>query len=210
MPRVQLHIHLHRYGLGIVLYSMKKEEAPYELENANGVNPFRPLQNKTLQLRPLPNPYPIALTPFSLDFGPPLQALFQYDVTNCIVHARSNIMNHIHVYGDGLFPPFPYTFEERSGSVTFLAGVISQQSVRDVMYSDIIAILEVFLDKMIREGYFRRYATIITTTLERNFIGNTVVGFSGDQALQRYTSSDELFVSRLVKQYSRTHVLGHF
>ncbi|KAL8757034.1 MAG: hypothetical protein Q9199_002511 [Rusavskia elegans] len=111
-----------------------------------------------LQLGPLPNPFPLPDTPFSLDFHEDHAAARQLPPTNvaeCIATIRRETLQHIRRYGNGLIPPLGFQI---SGIGVDL---VSAHQPMPLTYQDFVAILLVFAHKMGREGYYERFADII-------------------------------------------------
>ncbi|KAI4281022.1 MAG: hypothetical protein L6R38_003995 [Xanthoria sp. 2 TBL-2021] len=111
-----------------------------------------------LQLGPLPNPFPLPDTLFSLDFHEDHTAARQLppaNVAECIATIRRETLQHIRRYGNGPIPPLGFQI---SGIGVDL---VSAHQQTPLTYQDFVAILLVFSHKMGREGYYERFADII-------------------------------------------------
>ncbi|KAL8878340.1 MAG: hypothetical protein Q9198_003828 [Flavoplaca austrocitrina] len=122
------------------------------------LGPEGPLRTSHLQVDPLPNPFPLPNTPFSLDFhqvqpGAPL--LPRANAFECLITIRREMLQYIGRHGNG--PISSLGFQIRGIGVD-LAAAHQQTPLR---YHDFVAILVTISLKMSREGYYARFADII-------------------------------------------------
>ncbi|KAL8987522.1 MAG: hypothetical protein Q9177_003276 [Variospora cf. flavescens] len=115
---------------------------------------------KEVQFPPIPNPYPLPDTPFSLNFRdkPDRGArLPRADVERSITIAQQEIHQHIQRHGNGKMSGRTF----RNGDIDLSLGLDSRGT--DFTYQDFFAALLVFALKMSREGYYERYADLMYT-----------------------------------------------
>ena len=111
-----------------------------------------------LEVDPLPNPFPLPNTPFSLDFHqvqPGAPHLPRANAFECLITIRREMLQYIGRHGNG--PISSLGFQIRGIAVDLVAAH-QQTSLR---YHDFVAILLTISLKMSREGYYARFADII-------------------------------------------------
>lgn len=107
---------------------------------------------------PLPNPFPLPNTPFSLDFHelhPGAPHLPRANVFECLMTIRREMLQHIGEQGNG--PISSLGFQIRGIGLDLVAA--HQQTA--LRYHDFVVILLTISLKMGREGYYARFADII-------------------------------------------------
>ncbi|KAL8883271.1 MAG: hypothetical protein Q9192_007296 [Flavoplaca navasiana] len=122
------------------------------------LGPEGPLGTSHLQVDPLPNPFPLPNTPFSLDFHqvhPGAPHLPRANVFECLMTIRREMLQYIGRHGNG--PISSLGFQIRGIAVDLVAA--HQQT--PLRYHDFVAILLTISLKMSREGYYARFADII-------------------------------------------------
>lgn len=139
--------------------------------------------NRTLQLDPIPNPYPVPDTAFSLDFQMGEFMLVRRDVVGCINYAYSVIVDHINQHGDTPIPRDPAPLKVISDTVEFSILSIIAPHLPVVSYSDTLAILRAFAMKMSRNGY-RSWFALIVTTEGGDHIGGALITQVQEESLQ--------------------------
>lgn len=123
--------------------------------------------NTGLTLQPLPDPFPIAHTPFSLDFHDGVPLITPTDFYDCVNRAHSGIEVYMTRMGDCPIPAslFPRIFMYRCATLFFELLIEDSPSppTRHIRWSDTLKILQVLGWKMGREGFRQRIAWIIVT-----------------------------------------------
>ncbi|KAL8737989.1 MAG: hypothetical protein Q9181_001171 [Wetmoreana brouardii] len=115
------------------------------------------MANKTLQLDPIPNPYPLPNSDLSLDFEEPISSVSAIDTRDCISYAREQILHLIQQHGDGQVPiNFRYVWR----TVGFM--VFREVTQRGFTYNDTLDVLGAYAIKLGREGYRSRWAIVLT------------------------------------------------
>jgi len=112
---------------------------------------------------PLPNPYRVPGTRFSIDFRTDEEtyhALSQPDVVGCLRQARDAYVQLIEEHGDS---PLPEHDQHIFGTVEF--GIYSTffELPEALTYSETLSILRAFSKKTRREGYHLWHGTIFLT-----------------------------------------------
>ncbi|KAI4200317.1 MAG: hypothetical protein LQ346_002395 [Caloplaca aetnensis] len=127
----------------------------------------RPAGNITLQTRPIPNPYPLPNTPFSIDFDEPGLPIRYRDAQGCIRHARRQVQRYINVHGGHVDLPFR---EYHYNSVSWGIAPVAPTAGPALKWNNADAILLAFTLKLNGVGYRSYWARIILTQ------GGEVVG----------------------------------
>ncbi|KAI4173832.1 MAG: hypothetical protein LQ348_006463, partial [Seirophora lacunosa] len=123
----------------------------------------------TLRVEPMPNPYPLPSSPYSIDFfdpdtqAPPLSAS---EVRICISQARAKIAKQLADHGDGPLPSTPVNFLYRYRSVYLLIGSPMAPADRRLKYSDALAVVDACAMKTASEGYHSRVGDIFNTATD--------------------------------------------
>ncbi|KAI4112306.1 MAG: hypothetical protein LQ345_006527 [Seirophora villosa] len=123
----------------------------------------------TLPLEPMPNPYPLPSSPYSIDFfDPDTQAplLPASEVRICISQARAKIARQLAEHGDGPLPSMPVSFLYRYRSVYLLIGSPMAPADRRLKYSDALAVVDACAMKTAGEGYHSRVGDIFNTATD--------------------------------------------
>ncbi|KAI4190936.1 MAG: hypothetical protein L6R41_000455 [Letrouitia leprolyta] len=118
------------------------------------------LGNETLQIT-LPNPYPVAGTPFSLDFDDSRgqgESLTSTAVSNCLGAISHEVYLLIRHSGNRPVSNRGYRIGELELDI-----ISAHEPPGAVTYQDFMGILRALSRKMSREGYRARYADIIMT-----------------------------------------------
>ena len=115
----------------------------------------------SLNLDPLPNPYPVPSTRITLAFYPHAQPLFVPDVIGCIRKARDDFLTYLRLHGDGVITD-TLNVDYRSVGVRIWPGG-APAPARPLMYNDTLAVLDGVETKISREGYWRWFAVVRET-----------------------------------------------
>lgn len=151
-----------------------------ENENDHIRSSADPDNHTITRANPLPNPFEIPNTPYSIDFledearVPPLS---RFDFSLCVQLAIQRLTASIQDNGDVPIPQTPHEMKYSFRTVAFSLMVMPVQPTRDVIYSDVIAVLRVLARKMIGEGMCARIAHMFVTADEsENQFGLVYVG----------------------------------
>lgn len=130
------------------------------------------VQNSTLQLHPIPNPYPLPNSDLSVDFDEPGQPLPSNHVFECIFRARRKVVEFIEEHGEGRVPD---GLAYRWRSVEFR--VFPEQHQRQLTLNDTLKVLTAYGYKNGQEGCRSRWATIVVTGAQpEQIIGTALLG----------------------------------
>ncbi|KAL9011739.1 MAG: hypothetical protein Q9173_003447, partial [Seirophora scorigena] len=132
----------------------------------------------TLRLEPMPNPYPLPSSPYSIDFfDPDTQAspLPASEVRICISRARAKIAKQLTKHGDGPLPFAPVSFLYHYRSVYLLIGTPVEPADRRLKYSDALAVVAACAMKTAGEGYHSRVGDIFNTATDE-WKGDVAIG----------------------------------
>ena len=128
--------------------------------------------NKTLQLNPMPNPYPLPISDLSVDFEEPGQHLSRVDVIECITLAHRKMLQYIHDHGEGHIPSnLAYNWK----SVAFM--VFPERGSRYLTLHETLKVIDAYAIKNGREGSNARWGNIIVTGAHpEQLIGSALLG----------------------------------
>lgn len=143
--------------------------------------------NTTLQVNPLPNPYPVPRTPFSIRYiNSPRHSLQRLEVEKCIRNSRAWISRHIQKQGNG---PLPITKEEWEGPAIQVWGdynkIVFDVTIKAVpvaqppTWKDSFAILNA-MALIASQGGFHDNGGSILLTQTGQAIGTTLLGNERD------------------------------
>ncbi|KAL8907308.1 MAG: hypothetical protein Q9207_001485 [Kuettlingeria erythrocarpa] len=132
----------------------------------------RPAGNITLRIRPIPNPYPLPNTPFSIDFDEPGLPIRYRDAQACIRHARHQIQQFINEHGGGGDLPFR---EYHYNSVAWGIDPVAPAAGPALKWDDADAILLAFTLKLNGVGY-RSYWARVVLTQGGELVGSAAIG----------------------------------
>jgi len=139
--------------------------------------------NGTLQLNPLPNPYPVPDKPFSIFFEERQETLSRGDVVGCIHQAYDVILDHLCQHGDSPLPRVPSSLDFQFGNVIFGIAPVTWLPPPFLTYNDTLAVLEAFSVKMSRDGYWSWFAEI-TLTEGGGHLGDALISEIEERSLQ--------------------------
>ncbi|KAI4185349.1 MAG: hypothetical protein LQ346_005925 [Caloplaca aetnensis] len=111
-------------------------------------------------MAPLPNPYPIPNTPYSIFFYPPEEWLSFADTKQCLTFSRTRYLFKIR-QGQGNDPLEPHEYDLKS--TVFGIAPLPAQGPFGLTWNDAPPIVDAFLRKMTAEGYRKRLARIYVT-----------------------------------------------
>ncbi|KAL8658489.1 MAG: hypothetical protein Q9202_007543, partial [Teloschistes flavicans] len=130
------------------------------------------VSNQSLQLPPLPNPYPLPDSDLSIDFEEPTYFLLARDVVDCFTSARAQIRRYMHRHPDRPIPlanpPLTYIWR----SVKFL--FYPESTRRGFTFKDLLAVLDAFALKSSHEGYLSRRGFILADA-EAQHVGRALL-----------------------------------
>ncbi|KAI4181689.1 MAG: hypothetical protein LQ346_006726 [Caloplaca aetnensis] len=157
---------LDAFNLTIIQQGLKEQSANiFVAEGGEGVAYAKigrvPNKDKALQLS-LPNPYPMAGTPFSLDFHEEYgegQALPPVAVMSCFQTIRHEIVSKVRRHGNRPLTSLGYQISEIDLDIVSA----HEHEGSPVTYLDFLAALGVLTKKMAAEGFRTRYAAIVMT-----------------------------------------------
>ena len=127
----------------------------------------------SLNLQPLPNPFPVPNTDITLDFiaqASPPPPLPKDDVVDCFTLAKEDLENIINAQGDG---PITYYYEMiyEGVALEIYSGSIPPHCI---FYSEALLVLLGISLKMNREGYRYRRMCVLQTH-NRDLLGTAIV-----------------------------------
>lgn len=140
------------------------EPGATRVPNITELGPFIKPISASLNLHPLPNPFPVPNTDITLDFiaqAGPAAALPREDVIDCFTIAKEDLANLIDVEGDG---PIAHYYEMLYEGIAL---EVYSESIPPhcVFYSEALSVILGISIKMDREGYrYRRMCVLQTNT----------------------------------------------
>ncbi|KAL8703738.1 MAG: hypothetical protein Q9201_003084 [Fulgogasparrea decipioides] len=135
--------------------------------------PVRTASNKTLPL-PVPNPYKLQNTPYSIRFREFPRQLARADVMDCILGARRAVTWHIQDHGDGPIPDWPQNFGYTVRDIAFLMQSVREPRLYRITYRNTIEVLGAFWTKMSGDGYREHFGEIFVTATGE-FVGEAIM-----------------------------------
>lgn len=122
-----------------------------------------------LRLEPIPNPYPLPGSDYSIFFElPPPIDLPHGDTERCIHDAKVRIIQHLHDHPSDTVVRGSLTYEHRLVIFRFYPTAVEGVNLE---YTDILRVLDAYGIKMAREGYRQRSARILG-------VGERVFGYT--------------------------------
>ncbi|KAL8930422.1 MAG: hypothetical protein Q9208_000606 [Pyrenodesmia sp. 3 TL-2023] len=107
---------------------------------------------------PLPNPYHVPNSRLTLDFdSTPAGTLNALHTNALLAFAHRHIRQHIQLHGDSPIPLGIRAFRTKSTEMLFA----SDPQFRVMRYTELLAVVRGFREKMFREGYRARTAVVL-------------------------------------------------
>ncbi|KAL8654036.1 MAG: hypothetical protein Q9210_001754 [Variospora velana] len=160
-------------------------------------------ERQMLRLNPVPNPYPLPNSAYSIDFhAPDTQAspLPAGEVRTCISRARARITKQLAEHGDG---PLPYSYASflyRYRSVYLLIGCPLEPADRRLHYSDALAVVTACAVKTTHEGYHSRVGDVFNTATDE-WKGDVEIGAYQPNQVVGNTNETQLGLALMPNPY---------